>query len=40
MGKIKDLRRRRYVKDLGHKGVVFEVTREGFDAADELSDDE
>jgi len=40
VGGLEDLRRRRYVKDLGHKGVVFEVTREGFDAADELSDDE
>lgn len=40
VGGLEDLRGRRYVKDLGHKGVVFEVTREGFEAADELSDDE
>jgi hypothetical protein len=32
------LERRRYIKDLGYKGEVFEVTREGYEAADELSD--
>lgn len=36
-GGLEDLRRHRFVRDLGHKGEVFEVTREGFDAADELS---
>lgn len=40
VGGLEDLRRRRYVKDLGHKGEVFEVTREGFEAADELPDDD
>lgn len=40
VGGLEDLRRRRYVKDLGHKGEVFEVTREGYDAADELPDNE
>ena len=38
-GGLEDLRRRRFVKDLGHKGEVFEVTREGYEAADELSND-
>ena len=35
---LEDLRWRRYIKDRGHKGEMFEVTREGYDAADELSD--
>jgi hypothetical protein len=34
VGGLEDLRRRRYIKDLGHKGEVFEVTREGYEAAD------
>ncbi|MFH1717598.1 MAG: toll/interleukin-1 receptor domain-containing protein [Planctomycetota bacterium] len=38
VGGLEDLQRRRYIKDLGHKGEVFEVTREGYEAADELSD--
>jgi len=38
LGGLEDLQRRRYIKDLGHKGEVFEVTREGFEAADELSE--
>lgn len=37
LGGLEDLQRRRYIKDLGHKGEVFEVTREGYEAADELS---
>ena len=37
MGGLEDLQRRRYIKDRGHKGELFEVTREGYDAADELS---
>jgi hypothetical protein len=37
VGGIEDLQRRRYIKDLGHKGEVFEVTREGYDAADDWS---
>lgn len=37
-GGLEDLRRRRFVKDVGHKGEVFEVTREGYEAADELSE--
>lgn len=36
-GGLEDLQRRRYIKDLGHKGQVFEATREGYEAADELS---
>lgn len=36
VGGLEDLQRRRYIKDVGHKGEVFEVTREGFDAADGL----
>ena len=35
-GGLEDLQRRRYIKAIGHKGKVFEVTREGYDAADEL----
>jgi len=36
VGGLEDLQRRRYIKDLGHKGESFEVTREGYEAADEL----
>ena len=36
VGGLEDLQKRRYIKDIGHKGEVFEVTREGYDAADEL----
>lgn len=35
-GGLEDLQRRRYVKDRGHKGEIFEVTREGYEAADLL----
>ena len=38
VGGLEDLQRRRYIKDLGHKREVFEVTREGYEAADQLSD--
>ena len=37
VGGLEDLQRRRYIKDRGHKGELFEVTREGYDAADKLS---
>ena len=37
-GGLEDLQRRRYIKDIGHEGKVFEVTREGYDAADEISE--
>jgi len=37
VGGLEDLCRRRFIKDLGHKGEVFEITREGYEAADELS---
>jgi len=40
VGGLEDLIRRRYIKDTGNKGEIFAVTREGFDAADELSDDD
>ncbi len=36
VGGIEDLRRRRYITDVGHKGEVFKVTREGFETADHL----
>jgi len=36
VGGLEDLQRRRYIKDLGHKGEVFKVTREGYEAADGL----
>ena len=38
-GGIEDLLRRRYIEDPGHEGTLFEVTREGYEAADELSDE-
>ena len=37
MGGLEDLQRLGYIKDAGHKGEVFQVTREGYDAADRLS---
>jgi hypothetical protein len=37
IGGLEDLQRRRYIKDLGHKGEVFEITREGYQAADQLN---
>ena len=37
VGGLEDLRRHRYITDLGHKGEVFQVTREGFEAADGLT---
>jgi len=36
VGGLEDLIRRRFIKDIGHKGEVFEVTREGYEAADEI----
>ncbi len=36
IGGLEDLQRRRFIKDCGHKREVFEVTREGFHALDEL----
>ncbi len=36
VGGLEDLLRRRYIKDCGHERKVFELTREGFEAADEL----
>lgn len=36
VGGLEDLRRRRYILDRGHKGEVFEVTREGYEAVDAL----
>ncbi|ACN15017.1 hypothetical protein HRM2_19160 [Desulforapulum autotrophicum HRM2] len=38
VGGLEDLQRRRYIKDVGHKGEYFEMTREGYAAADELSE--
>jgi hypothetical protein len=38
VGGVEDLQRRRYIVDIGHKGEVFQVTREGYEAADLLSD--
>jgi hypothetical protein len=37
VGGVEDLQRRRYIMDIGHKGEVFQVTREGYEAADTLS---
>ena len=39
VGGVEDLQRRRYIADIGHKGEVFQVTREGYEAADSLTDD-
>ena len=36
-GGLEDLQRRNYVQDRGHKGQLFEVTREGYVMADLLS---
>lgn len=36
VGGLEDLQRRRFIKDRGHKGEIFELTREGYEAADEL----
>ena len=36
-GGLEDLQRLRYIKDIGHEGKAFEVTREGYEAADGLS---
>jgi hypothetical protein len=36
-GGVEDLQRRRYITDIGHKGEVFEVTREGYEMADCIS---
>ena len=35
---LEDLQRRRYIKDCGYKGEIFEVTPAGYKAADELPD--
>lgn len=36
VGGLEDLQRRRFIRDLGHKGEVFEVTREGYEAVDQI----
>ncbi len=36
IGGLEDLQRRRYIKDVGNKGEVFRVTREGYEAADRI----
>ena len=38
VGGLEDLQRRRYIKNLGHRGDAFELTREGYEAADEFAD--
>ena len=37
IGGVEDLQRRRFITDIGHKGEVFEVTREGYEMADTIS---
>jgi hypothetical protein len=37
VGGVEDLQRRRYIMGIGDKGEVFQVTREGYEAADTLS---
>jgi hypothetical protein len=39
VGGIEDLQRRRYIKDIGRKGEVFQITREGYEAVDSVSDE-
>ena len=36
IGGLEDLQRRRYIKHVGHKGEVFRVTRERYEAADRI----
>ena len=38
-GGLEDLQWRQYIKDIGHEGKIFKVTREGYDAADTLPDE-
>ena len=38
VGALEDLLGYGYVKELGHQGEVFEVTREGYEAVDQMSD--
>lgn len=38
VGGLEDLQRRRYIRDVGHKQEIFEVTREGYEAVDKMSD--
>ena len=37
VGGLEDLQRRQYIRDVSHKGEVFEVTREGYEATDKFS---
>ena len=37
VGGLEDLGRRRFIKDVGYEGKMFEVTREGYQAADEIA---
>lgn len=39
VGGIEDIQRRRYIMDVGHKGEIFQVTREGYEAADSIPDE-
>jgi len=39
IGGIEDLQRRRYIMEVGHKGEIFKVTREGYEAADTIPDE-
>lgn len=38
IGGLEDLQRRHYIAGVGHKGEVFQVTREGFEVADALTE--
>jgi hypothetical protein len=38
-GGLEDLIRCRCIKDRGHKGEIFEVTREGYDAANVMNEE-
>ncbi len=38
VGGLEELAQSGYIRDIGYKGEVFEVTREGYDAADDILD--
>ena len=38
VGGLEELAQSGYIRDIGYKGEVFKVTREGYDAADDILD--
>ena len=37
-GGMKDLSRRNFIEDIGHKGEIFKITREGYEAAETIAE--